>query len=231
MRPKTIGEESALTAMEKNSGMPRFASIRVIGALMLREMTTRYGKSVGGYFWAFAEPVGMIAILSVVFGLAVRNPSLGTNFPLFFATGYLTFHFYNELAQFASSAIARNRPLLNYPRVTPIDAIIARCALQFATITVTSIVILGGIIWFYEINTIIDYVAMVKATLYAALLGIGTGVMNTYIFVMVPTYQNVWKIMSRPLLLISGVFFIVEDMPRAMQDILWWNPIVHATGM
>ena len=57
------------------SDLPSFANLRVILALMLREMTTRYGKSTGGYIWAFAEPLGMIAILSAVFSMAIRTPA------------------------------------------------------------------------------------------------------------------------------------------------------------
>lgn len=211
--------------------MPRFVSLRVIAALMLREMATRYGKSAGGYFWAFAEPVGMIAILSAVFAFAIRVPSLGTNFPLFFATGFLAYTFYSEMANYASSAIALNRPLLSYPRVTPMDTIIARCALQFATLSTVSMIILSTIIWVFEINTIIDYYAIVKAVALATLLGIGTGVMNTYVFALFPTYMNLWRIFTRPLMLISGVFFIMEDMPRAAQEYMWWNPIIHVTGL
>ena len=87
------------------SAMLRLVNARVIIALMLREMTTRYGKSYGGYLWAFLEPVGMIAVLSVVFGLAVRTPSLGDNFPLFFASGFLAFNFYMTMAQTAAASI------------------------------------------------------------------------------------------------------------------------------
>ena len=35
----------------------RFASFRAIGALILREMATSYGRSPGGYIWAILEPV------------------------------------------------------------------------------------------------------------------------------------------------------------------------------
>ena len=35
-----------------------FASLRTIGALVLREMQTSHGRASGGYLWAIAEPVG-----------------------------------------------------------------------------------------------------------------------------------------------------------------------------
>ncbi|MEM7547560.1 MAG: ABC transporter permease [Pseudomonadota bacterium] len=211
--------------------MPSFINIRVIVALMMREMTTRYGKSAGGYVWALLEPIGMIAVLVIVFSQALRSPQLGDSFPLFFATGYIAFGFYGELSNFASAAIAMNKPLLTLPRVTPIDAILARFLLQFITLCVTGVIILSGIMWIEDIHTVIDYASILKAIGYASILGLGVGITNVVIFSFVPTYQNVWKIITRPMFLISGVFFIMEDLPGPLQDILWWNPVIHATGL
>jgi len=211
--------------------MPSFINMRVIIALMMREMTTRYGRSAGGYLWALLEPIGMIAVLAIVFSQALRSPQLGDSFPLFFATGYMAFGYYGELSNFASAAIAMNKPLLTLPRVTPIDAVFARFLLQFITLSVTTIIILGGIMWMEDIHTVLDYASILKAVGYASILGLGVGITNTVIFAFVPTYQNVWKIITRPMFLISGVFFIMEDLPDAVQSILWWNPVIHATAL
>lgn len=214
-----------------DGSMPRFANIRVIAALMMREMLTRYGRSAGGYIWALAEPVGMIAVLSYVFSLATRTPAIGESFPLFFATGFMPFSFYAELAGFSSTAISMNKQLLKYPRVTPIDAIIARFLLQFFTLCVSSIIIFSGIIYFGEIHTIYNYPAMIKSVVYASLLGLGIGSTNAVIFAYFPTYQNVWKIATRPLFLISGIFFLFGEMPGPVQNILWYNPLIHVVGL
>ena len=47
---------------------------RTVLALMLREMATTYGRSAGGYLWAILDPVLGIALLSVLFSLALRHP-------------------------------------------------------------------------------------------------------------------------------------------------------------
>ncbi|MEM7524627.1 MAG: ABC transporter permease [Pseudomonadota bacterium] len=211
--------------------MPSFINLRVIFALMMREMSTRYGRSAGGYIWAIIEPVGMIAVMSIVFGFVLRTPALGSNFPLFFATGFLPFSYYMELANFSSSAVGMNRPLLTYPRVTPMDTVIARVALQFITLCVVSVLILGGIIIFYDIHTVYDFSSMIEGVALASLLGFGNGVTNAVIISYVPTYMNVWKILTRPLFLISGVFFIPDELPRVARDLLWYNPISHAVGL
>ena len=44
-----------------------FRTLRTIGALILREMSTTYGKSVMGYLWALVEPIAALTLMSVVF--------------------------------------------------------------------------------------------------------------------------------------------------------------------
>ena len=43
--------------------------LRVLFALMLRDMGTRFGRSAGGYLWAVAEPLGGILLLALAFSL------------------------------------------------------------------------------------------------------------------------------------------------------------------
>ena len=50
----------------------RFASLRAIAALVLREMSTTNGRSPGGYLWAILEPAAGIALLTIVPGRATR---------------------------------------------------------------------------------------------------------------------------------------------------------------
>ncbi|MBR9762451.1 MAG: sugar ABC transporter permease, partial [Rhodobacteraceae bacterium] len=75
----------------------RGALARRVCALMLREMATSQGRAPGGYLWAVLEPVAGITLMSLIFSLALRNPSLGVTFPLFYATGMLPFTLFTHL--------------------------------------------------------------------------------------------------------------------------------------
>ena len=57
----------------------RYRPARTVSALVIREMTTSYGRSPGGYIWAILEPVGAVMILSIGFS-RLRQPTLGTSF-------------------------------------------------------------------------------------------------------------------------------------------------------
>ena len=54
-----------MTSAPPKPGRPRFQNLRVIYALILREMGAKFGRSAGGYAWAIAEPLGGILLLAI----------------------------------------------------------------------------------------------------------------------------------------------------------------------
>lgn len=204
---------------------------RVLRALMTREIVTRYGRTPGGYAWAILDPVAMIAVLTVIFDTVARSPALGDSFMLFFATGYLGFLFYRSISNYASKALTVNRPLFNFPRVTPFDAIVVRIYLQYMTDIAVAIVVLGGI--FILNNSIpelrIEYILIGMAM--GVILGAGAAMVNSILFILYPMWERIFAVINRPLFLISGIFYTPESLPSFAADILWWNPLLHVVSI
>ena len=209
----------------------RFKTARTVLALMLREMSTTYGRSPGGYLWAVLEPVGAIAVLSFGFSLLVRNPALGTSFILFFATGFLPFGMYNVLANTIARSLRFSRALLAYPGVTPVDAILARFFLNALTQMMVFYLVIAGILILFATRTILDFPPILLSLLMSALLGLAVGTMNCVLLGLFPIWEQIWSIVTRPLFLASGILFLLEDLPPLAQSILWFNPLVHITGI
>ena len=151
----------------------RFASTRAIVALMLREMSTTNGRSPGGYLWAVLEPVAGIALLSLVFSVAFRTPALGISFPMFYATGMLPFLMFMAINNTVAQSLKFSRPLLAYPTVTFVDALIARFLLNAMTQLMVAYIVLAGIALLFETRTTPNYTVIVQAFALTALLGAG----------------------------------------------------------
>ena len=205
--------------------------MRTIIALVLREMGATYGQSPGGYVWAIVQPIGIIVILSIGFSLLVRSPSLGTSFLLFYATGFLPFDMYSILTQKISSALKYSRPLLAYPRVTWLDAILGRFVLNVLTLLTVSWVVIVAIMVFVDSRTVLDLRYIALGFGLAAILGLAVGIKNCLLIGLFPVWAIVWSVLTRPMFIASGVLFLYEDLPSGAQAILWWNPVLHATGL
>lgn len=209
---------------------PRFRTLRTVTALMLREMGSTYGRSPGGYLWAILSPVGAIVVMSLAFSLLVRSPSLGTSFMLFYATGFLPFSFYLVMSQKIGMAVRYSRPLLAYPGVTWMDAVLARFFLNVLTEAMIFCIVMFGVFAIVDAHAVIDPMPIIVGLALAMLTGLGVGLINCLLIGYAPVWDQVWSIINRPLFIASGIFFIYEDMPPLVQNILWWNPVLHATA-
>ena len=212
-------------------GPLRAQRLRVITALMMREMGAKFGRSAGGYLWAIAEPLGGILLLSIAFSLALRKPALGTSFLLFYATGVMPFSMFRSMSGGVASAISSNRGLLTYPVVTALDAVFAKFLLNFMTIALVAVVLFFGIIQVFDLYVNLEFAAILSAFMLASLLGLGVGSMNCVLFGFFPTWKNIWTVLTRPLFIVSGIFFTYESVPPAFQAVLWWNPLVHVIAV
>lgn len=231
MTKKPPSPPSVLAATSLRPPRRPFASLRTIVALMLREMATTNGRSPGGYLWAVLQPVAGIALLTVVFSIALRNPPIGVSFPLFYATGMLPFLMYMGVSLKVGMSVLFSRPLLAYPSVTFIDAIIARFLLNTLTEVMVAYIVLAGILVIFDTRAVLDLPSIALSLGLTALLALGVGALNCYLLTRFPIWQQFWSILMRPLFFLSCVFIVFDDMPRFAREILWYNPIVHLVGL
>lgn len=209
----------------------RFCGGRAIIALILREMSTTYGRNPGGYLWAVLQPVAMIVMLTLAFSLLLRSPSLGTSFLLFYASGFLILRMFQEVVAAVGAAISFNQSLLAYPRVTYVDTLLARAILAVLTQVMVSTIVFSGIFYYDNVRVILDFSPILLTYVMVILLGFGIGTFNAYASFSFPVYKTIWGILTRPLMLVSAIFYIYEDLPEFAQSVLWYNPLIHLTGL
>lgn len=204
---------------------------RIIGALMMREMRTRFGEYHFGYVWALIEPLVQIGILSGMFYVMGSRPPLGLSYETFFFTGYVSFAIFRDLSTRAGTAVSANRALLALPPVRNMDAVWARLGLEIMTIVAgTSFLVL---IFLYLEVPIIPSDPLRVAYGFSAMvaLGMGFGVLNAVLVALVKPWSMMLSWFMRLQYFLSGVFFLPEKLPPVALDILVWNPAAHGIAM
>ncbi|MBL4768206.1 MAG: ABC transporter permease [Rhodobacteraceae bacterium] len=209
----------------------RFASARTIIALVLREMATSYGRSPGGYLWAVVEPAAAIALLTLIFSLGFQSPSIGVNFPIFYASGMVPFLMFTDISGKISGSLSYSKALLNYPSITFMDAILARFIVNLMTQLVVAYIIFFGILIAFDTRTAPDLPVIALAIVMTASLAFGVGTINCFLFTMFPLYQRVWGVFTRPLFIVSGILFNFDSIPEPYAGYLWFNPLIHVVGI
>ena len=210
---------------------PRFAMLRTILALVIREVIASNGRLVGGYLWAIAAPAAGIAFFSIVMmALGMRQPALGNNFPIFFATGMLTFGMAMHAATSVMGAVNQSRHFLAYPRVTILDSVLARLLYVMLTDLLVFYIVITFILLVWDTRTTLEMPRILLAVAMAFSLGLGLGLVNCVLTGLWPIYQKFWSLMSRPLFLISGTIFVAENIPQPWRGWIEWNPLIHVTA-
>ncbi|EYD76926.1 putative cell surface polysaccharide export ABC-2 transporter permease protein [Rubellimicrobium mesophilum DSM 19309] len=64
----------------------------------------------------------------------------------------------------------------------------------------------------------------------AAALALGIGLLNCFLISMFQMWGTLWNVVTRPLLLLSGVMLMVDSLPPQWRDVLLWNPLVHVVA-
>lgn len=204
---------------------------RVIGALIMREVQTRFGRNNIGYLWAFAEPLTLLGTFYALFYYFGSFGSVQYNMIAFLATGIVTFISIRTMASSLSAAVSANKGLLVYPQVTPLDTIIARAILQSATFLVILFTILG-MAWIFGVAPLPkDFMGTLIALGAFIMLGFSIGLLQHGILSIMPIATYVFSPIWRVLFFTSCVFYTMHDLPYAAQKIIYYNPLAHGIEM
>jgi capsular polysaccharide transport system permease protein len=198
--------------------------VRVIGALIIREMHTRFGRQKYGYLWLFFEPL-LLGLMIAVIHQFRGSESIRSNFE-FFAIGYILFFNFRGIINRASSTIHSNMGLLYHRQVTLPDLFYARHIIESIACTgVMAIFTIGAIAWG---GTVPDSVVkMLCAMLLMFLFAQGIALMVGAATSEWDGLERIVHAMSYLMLPFSGLFFMVEWLPGWMQEIALWIPTVH----
>jgi len=133
--------------------------------------------------------------------------------------------------QAVGGSIAFSKNLLRYPVVTWMDAMIARFTLNTLTSLLVTYILIAGLLEVTETKVIIEIPPILLALMLAAFLGLGLGAMNCALNGMLAPWPLIWSIITRPLFLASGILIMYEDLPEAAQNIIWYIPHMHISGI
>lgn len=201
--------------------------LRVLYALILREMATRYGTARIGYIWGLLSPILVITPLYVLYSTSLRAAPANMPALLFLVTGYVTYQFFSSTMNVVSHAIATNRGILYFPQVTPLDLMISRMVLELLTYTVVLVIfsvlsiLIEGPHWPKDLAETL--VAFWSSGLFGAAFGMFLGP----IYLMAPAVDRFVAPMMRFGFFLSGVLFTADRLPTAALDVLKWNPMIH----
>jgi len=197
---------------------------RVINALLLREMQTRFGRNQLGFLWLFLEPLMLAFAIAAIKTVAVMGEVHPGIPPFVFAlVGYLPYFTFRAIVGRAPGTLRANMTLLYHSQIRLLDVVLARHLLEMAAVITVMTLIVGGIALWADLppnNIPILLISLVLLVLYANGLGLMAAAASAA--------SEVAERLIHPLvylsLPLSGALFSLHTMPPSIREILLWNP-------
>jgi capsular polysaccharide transport system permease protein len=193
--------------------------------LMAENFGNRYKRSRLAAVIAIVEPLGIIAIFSLVHSLITIRPPFGTSHMLFFSTGILPYYLF-----FHTSWTMRNWDnLRRLPRTTEVDLLLSHLLDEFLVKLIIIAICYTGL-WLWDVKDAFprDPGQCLLALAVIAVFGVGVGLINAVIAGFFFAWLYIYAVMIRGWMAFSGVLFVADWMPPLLREIAVYNPITHA---
>lgn len=197
----------------------------VIGALVMRELHTRYGRSNIGYLWLIGEPLLLATVIAALHSFQPHH--VGSSMPpvAFGLLGYCVFIIFRGIFNRAESLLDSSLPLMYHRMISVLNLSIARVVIEAAGCLCSLVILMG-------LAILLGYAELPARPLYL-FAGIGwmiwlsfaLGLNVTAITTDRPTLQRLVHPISYFMMPLSGGFVASEWLPLNLQQIFDWNPM------
>lgn len=205
--------------------------LRVIHALLMREVITRFGRENLGVLWLILEPA--LFTLGVTALWTAAGLQHESNLPIvsFAITGYSSVLMWRNTATKCNQAILQNFNLLYHRNVHVIDVFITRIILEVAGASASFLILSLAFIAFEVIEPPVELFDVIcgwlMMTWFGASLGLILGAASTYSELV----DRIWHPTSYLLFPLSGAAFMVDWLPKLAQDLVLMLPMVHGVEL
>ena len=153
------------------------------------------------------------------------------NIVVFIASGFCIAFLFRMVAIKALSGLKLRAPLY-YPRIKPLDILLAMALNDFRALATISLGILG-LVWYFTWSFQLDSPGLaISVYLITVLMALGFGICLVFLGRLNKWITRIVKrILNRLIIFTSGIFFATFELPEYVRPLVTWNPVLHAVEL
>jgi len=193
---------------------------RVIGALIMRETYSRFGRENLGFAWVFGEFLIFALPVMVMWHVIRGKYEHGLLVIPLIWSGYLPIMLFRHVGSRMFGAVKLNMSLFYHRNVTPFDAVFARLAIEVignygaAVFSFFLLYSIGQMEWPRDMPMV--FVGYVYMTWWCVSVGLVLAAFSDRTNV----FEKVWSPVSYIYLPVSGCFYMAAWLPASAREIL-----------
>jgi ABC-type polysaccharide/polyol phosphate export permease len=223
-RRTPVGEAAAYT-VARMSLRSAVAHRNLLYLLSLKELRTRYKKSVLGWAWSLFNPLSQMLIFTVIFVYVFKaapiigDPSGLTNFPLYFLSGMLPFNFFSISVGVSIAAVQNGAGLIKKVQFPHEHLVFSVIVAQFITLMIELVLLTAAMMLFG--NNILPWlpvllIVLILLALFSSGIALALGAANVF-------YHDVnylWGILSQILFYATPVIYDARNLTLTSLKVL-----------
>jgi capsular polysaccharide transport system permease protein len=205
--------------------------MRIVGALMMRETVTRYGRQGLGLLWLVGEP--LIFCFGVILMWSLLRPEYehGIRVAPFIMTGYMCLLLLRHLIGANMNALLANGGLLYHRKISVLHIYMSRCVLEIASNTLAFIVVYFTLFVLGQVVAPENILLFYSGWFLLAWMCCGIAFVFAGLAFRFELFERVSPVIQYSLIPLSGVFTMLAWVPAKYREALLWIPIPHAVEM
>jgi len=198
----------------------------IIGALVIRELHSRFGRHNVGFLWVIGEPLLLAFVIGSLHAFQPAHIGSQMNPVAFAIIGYTIFIIFRGIFGRAESLLEANQTLLYHQMISILNLSVARVVVETAGCFCAMAILLGATISLGLCELPARPLYLLAAIGAMTLLAFGMGLIVTALSYERPTIGRLVHPVNYFMMPASGAFFAVDWLPPDWREIVLWNPMV-----
>lgn len=204
---------------------------RIIGALIVREMVTRYGREGLGFLWIIGEPLVFCFGVMLLWSLMKPEYEHGIRLAPFVMTGYMCILLFRHMLAACAGALQANVGLLHHRIVRPLHLYISRALLELGGGTAAFAVVYIVLLVVGSVSPPHDILLVFSGYLILALISLGFSMTFSALIIRFEVLDRVLPVVMYIMIPLSGSFVMVDWIPAEYRHLYLINPLPHTIEM
>jgi capsular polysaccharide transport system permease protein len=205
--------------------------VRVIHALLIRELHTRFGRENIGFLWIMVEPLLFAGLVAGVWRLMKGPSEHGVGMVAFAVSGYIPITLFRHSVARSVAAFTANGSLLYHRQVKIIDFLIARFIIEMLGGMMAYVFIVPILIYFDEFPIPNDIGLFIAGWLLYGLFCFSLCLIIAPLSEMSEILEKFVPVTTYVMLPFSGLFLLASWLSPKMREYFLLSPFVNAMEM
>lgn len=221
----TVGEGRLARPIVPRGGFR--TQVRVVGALIMRDLHSRYGRENVGYLWLILEPMLLATMIGLIHSRSATQYGSDIKPVPMSLVGYCNFMTFRSIVSRSEGALESSAMLFYHRTISVFDVLLARAMLEQAGTFMAMMILLGlatafGIsnpperpLVFMAAVFLMFWICFNMSMIIAAITherrAIGR-LVHPIVYILMP---------------LSGCFFMLEAMPGPIREVMLYIPLAH----